>query len=265
MYGREKNDKIPILLFLGEITMSNPPPFHQPEPTPPPPKGATETENIAVRTVMTIISAATLGVALFSGAMIAAALLAEKFVALESTIDRSTLIYKAVPIGITYLIGWMIALVSIWKLNNIILPSLINAYAWLTMAGISVLYIAIIFKLYGQQHGNASFTKYMVMMAILFSAFIGLHLLLKDHSLIPFSIPLLVINLGHLFTIVYHYVYSPNVTNKFLWSDLFFFFEMSAVSVLMLLHLGMLSGLRKVINRLFEKKPDSNTKTKTQH
>ena len=264
MYGREKNDKIQILLFLGEKIMNNPPPFHQPEPTPPPPKRATETENVAVRTVMTIISAATLGVALFSGAMIAVALLAEKFIDLENTIDRSTLIYKVVPIGITYLIGWVIGLVSIRKLNNLILPLLIKVYAWLTMAGISTLYIAIIFKLYGQQHGNASFTKYMVMMAVLFSAFIGLHLLLKDHSLIPFSIPLLAINLGHLFTIVYHYVYSSSVTNKFLWSDLFFFFEMSAVSVLMLLHLGMLSGVRKVINRLFEKKPNDSTQPKTQ-
>ncbi|MBT3190367.1 MAG: hypothetical protein HN736_15585 [Anaerolineae bacterium] len=193
--------------------------FHQPEPVPTQPSGKNGAENVAVRTVMTIISSATLGLALFSGAMVAIALLAEKFVDIENPIDRSTLIYKAVPIGITYLIGWIIALVSIRKLNNIVLPILINIYAWLTISGISLLYIAIIFKLYGQKHDSTSFTKYMVMMAILFAAFIGLHLLLKDHSLLFFSIPLLVINLGHLFTIVYHYVYSRQVINEFLWSD----------------------------------------------
>jgi hypothetical protein len=48
-------------------------------------------------------------------------------------------------------------------------------------------------------------------------------------------------------------------------SDLFFFFEMTTVSVLMLLHLGMLSGARKTIDYLFEEKPNDNTQPQKQH
>ncbi len=240
--------------------MDNETPFHQPEAQVMPPPSKNEVaENIALRTVMTIISSATLGLALLSGAVIAFALLAEKFISLSNPVDRDTIVYKAVPIGITYFIGWVIALISIRKLNNIILPILINVYAWLTIIGISILYIAMIFKLYGQVYVNTRFPRYMLIMVVLFIAFIGLHLLLKEHSLLFFSMPLLAINLIHLFTIVYYYVYSTQAINESLWRDLFFFFEMSAVSILMLLHLGLLSIPRSFISHLFNDSQTSNS------
>ena len=222
--------------------------YHQPEPIPTSSKG----NKVAVRTIMTVISSATLGLALCSGAIVAIALFGGKIIVTKTPIDKSTLIYKAVPIGVAYLIGWVVSLISLRKIKNIVLPYLINLYAWLTLSAIAFLYIAIIAKLYGQKHNSADFNRYTAMIAILFIAFIGLHLLIKDHNLVPFSFPLLAINLVHLFVIVYHYVYSSQVVNEFLWSDLLFFFEMATVSVLMLLHLGVLSGLRKFIDDFFE-------------
>lgn len=240
-------------------------PFHQPEPFVPPPNGKGKEEDTLLRTVMTGIGLSTLGLSLLSGAMIAVAILAEKFIALKDPIDRSTLIYKVVPIAITYIIGWVISLISIRAKGNLVLPYFINIYAWLTMTAISALYIAIIIKLYEQKHTSVSFNKYMIMMAIGMIAFIGLHLLLKNHSLILFSIPLLVINLFHLLTILYHYVYSLDVNYEFLWSDLLFFFEMVTISMLMLLHLGVLSGARNTIDRLFERNDNGNGNTKPQN
>ena len=239
-------------------------PFHQPEALPVSPSKNKKGENSALLTMMSLISAMTLGLALLSGVIVAVTLLAEKFIPTKEPMERSTLIYKAVPIAIAYIIGWIISLISIRGMGNMVLPYLINLYAWLTLLAIAGLYIAIIFKLYGQQHNAASFNKYMLMMAISFVAFIGLHLLLKDHSLIYFSIPLLMINLVHLFVIVYHYVYSSRVQYGFLWSDLFFFFEMTTVSVLMLLHTGVLSGFRNTIDRIFEPKPNGDPQPRNQ-
>ena len=222
--------------------------YHQPGPIPTSSQG----NKVAVRTTMTIVSSVTLGFALYSGAIIAIIFFVGKFFCMEIQVDKETIIYKIIPIGVTYLVCWIVSLISLRKMNNIVLPYLINIYAWLTMIAISFLYIAVICKLYEQKHDNVDFIRYTVMLAVLFIAFIGLHLLVTEHDLAPFSFLLLAINLAHLFIIDYHYIYSSQVDNRYIWSDFLFLFEMSFVSVLMFLRLGIFSGVRKFIDDLFE-------------
>jgi hypothetical protein len=68
-----------------------------------------------------------------------------------------------------------------------------------------------------------------------------LHLLIEDHALYPFAIPLLIISVLRLFVIVFRHVFA----------DLTDFIVMTSISALMLTHIGILTPLRYFIDRLF--------------
>ncbi len=220
-------------------------------PTQPRPKngnGNGERENGALRVVMLLISLVSLGIALVSGAVLAFQVLIGTN---ESKYDD--IFYKIMAVGLAYLVGWIVALIGIRLYHNLVLPIFINVYAWITLSGIAILYIAIMRKLYQHGYSNTSFIKYAIIMAAMLIAFIGLHLLIEDHKLTFFAIPLLIINLIHLYLIVYHYIFGTVKEYSYLIGDALFFIGMSAVSVLMLMHLGILSGFRKTIDNLFDK------------
>lgn len=197
---------------------------------------------------MLLISMVSLSIALFAGAVLALSVL------LEGQDGREGLWYKIIAIGLAYLVGWIVALVAVRAFHNLVLPILINIYAWIVLLGISGLYIAIIGKLFRQAYSTESFVKYAAVMAGGLIALIGLHLLVENHRLRFFAVPLLVISLSHLYLIVFHYVFVPNdmVTYEKLWGDVAFFLGMALVSVLMLVHLGVMNGLRRWIDNLFD-------------
>jgi hypothetical protein len=71
----------------------------------------------------------------------------------------------------------------------------------------------------------------------------------------PFAIPLLIISVIQLFVIIYRYVFVPNPNGWMIISDFTIFFVMISLSVLMLMHIGILSpcGSRLAPSLLREK------------
>ena len=227
-------------------------PFHQPEPIPlPPHHRSDQAADAFLRVVMLIISLVSLGIAMSSVAYVAI-----QFLALHDSKTRDNIFPIIIVIALAYTVGWLVALFGIRLYHNLVLPIAIKAYAWATLAGISTLYIAILYKLYKQQYHFENFAKYTILIWVALAGLIGLHLLIEGHSLRLFSIPLLLIALAHLYLIVYHYIFALDVDYKYLSGDILFFLGMTTISILMLLHVGVLSGARKAVDRLFEPKKD---------
>jgi phosphatidylglycerophosphate synthase len=80
---------------------------------------------------------------------------------------------------------------------------------------------------------------------------ICLHLLVEDHDLRPFAIPLLIISVLHLFVIVYRYIFTTDAIGKRVLGDFTIFIVMISISALMLMHIGILSSLRDWVDGLF--------------
>ena len=235
-------------------------PFHQPEPIPTSPKnGDNKVADPLLRIVMLLVSLVSLGIAMLSVAYVAI-----QFLIFHNQRMRENIWSVIIAIGLAYLIGWIVALVGIRLFHNLVLPIAINIYAWATLAGISLLYIVILDRLYGQAYYMTSFAKYTVLMWVTLAGLVGFHLLIEDHDLRPFSIPLIIIALVHLYLIVYHYVFAVDVKYDYLFGDVLFFLGMTLTSVLMLLHTGVLSGVRNAIDRIFEPKPNGDTQPQNQ-
>lgn len=170
------------------------------------------------------------------------------------------LLVKVIVLGFAFMFGWGAGLVSIRGFGNLIYPIIIKIYAWGSLVAICILYIKVIQKLYLQKYDTMHFWAYLVMLLGGLFVLISLHLLIEDHDLRPFAIPLLIISVLQLFVTVFRHVLDAQPDGWKLAGDITIFLMMISISSLMLMHIGILSPMRDQIGELFsqEQKSEEN-------
>ena len=168
------------------------------------------------------------------------------------------LMVKIVVLGIAFFFGWVVGLVSIQLFGNLIYSIIITIYGWACLLAVSGLYLKVIQKLYVQEYDSLHYWAYLLMLLGGLFVLICLHLMVEDHDLRPFAIPLLIISVIQLFAIIIRYVFVANPNGWMLFGDFSIFGVMISISALMLAHIGILSPLRDWVNGLFIKKDNSN-------
>lgn len=158
---------------------------------------------------------------------------------------------KILVVGLAYAVGWITAMVGIRVYGNLVLPFVINILIWGCLVGVCTLYMLILQRLYDQAYDLAHYWAYLMIIAASLAAMLGLHLIIEDHDLRPFSIPLLVISMIQLGLIVFRYVFTA-ANPGYLWKDLFFFLMMALFAYLMLAHIGLLKPLRRQLTDYFD-------------
>ena len=221
-----------------------------PSPTQPHGKNGRVSQRGMFSIVMLLVSIGTLGIAMIGGAKLAYDVLGPVD---EPQIGLSAAV---IALAITYALGWLTAMVAIRVYGNLILPILINWLMWACLAGICYLYVEILERLYLQEYGFMKFWKYVFVMVAGLTVLVGLHLIIEDHNLRPFSIPLLFLSMIQLGLIVFRYVFVGG-KSLYILGDLFFLFGMSAFSILMLAHVGLLDPLRSRFTSYFDRNSTS--------
>jgi hypothetical protein len=161
------------------------------------------------------------------------------------------LLVKVTVLSLAFFFGWGIGLISVRSFGNLVYPLIIKIYAWACLGAVGILYIKVIQKLYLQKYDAMHFWAYLVMLLGGLFVLICLHLLIEDHDLRPFAIPLLIISVLQLFVIVIRYVFVENPNGWMLFADFTIFFVMISISALMLMHIGILAPVRYFIGELF--------------
>jgi hypothetical protein len=159
---------------------------------------------------------------------------------------------KVLVVGLAYAVGWLTAMIAIRVYGNLVLSFVINFFIWGCLIGVCALYLLILQRLYGQVYDLPHYWAYLMIMIAGLAAMVGLHLIVEDHDLRPFSIPLLVISVIQLGLIVFRYVFTLTAKPDYLWKDLLFFFMMGLFSFLMLAHIGLLKPLRSQLTDYFD-------------
>ncbi len=165
---------------------------------------------------------------------------------------------KIIVLGFVFFFGWGIGLVSIRLFGNLFYSIVIKIYAWACLVAVGILYLKVIQKLYMQEYDMSHFWAYLIMLLGGLFVLICLHLLMENHDLRPFAIPLLIISVIHLFAITIRYVFVANPNGWKLFGDFAIFGAMISISALMLAHIGILSPLRNQIDGLFQGGNGSN-------
>jgi hypothetical protein len=199
--------------------------------------------------LMLMASLGALGFALLGGAKLVFDILGP-----NTTLEQSlpSLPPKVMVIGLAYGVGWITAMVAIRVYGNLVLPFIINFMIWGCLIGVCALYVLILQRLYDQNYNLLRFWAYLTIVGSGLGAMVGLHLIIEDHDLRPFSIPLLIISMIHLGLIVFRYVFT--IANPgYLWTDMLFFLVMGSFGYLMLAHIGLLSPLRTQLTNYFDR------------
>ena len=215
-----------------------------PSPKPPVQENGYPSERGMLNLVMMLISSVSLGIAILSGAWFAYGILEG---------NKEGIFSKIVVVGLAYFVGWLVGVFGIRALGNFVLPYIIKIFAWIVLSGVVILQIIIISKLFRQEYQIENFVKYLLIFCAGMIALIGLHLILEEHRLGLFAIPILLTSLAHLYFIVFHYIFLP-VKYEYIWGDVIFFFITITVSILMLAHFGILNGFRSFMDRRFSPK-----------
>jgi hypothetical protein len=160
---------------------------------------------------------------------------------------------KVFVIALSYAVGWLSAMVAIRIYGNLFLPLVINLLTWGCLVGVCALYVLILQKLYLQSYDLPHYVAYIMIVTAGLGAMVGLHLIIEEHDLRPFAIPLMIINLIQLGLIVFRYVFTTNANATYLWKDLLFFLVMAAFSFFMLAHIGLLRPLRMQLTNYFDR------------
>jgi hypothetical protein len=160
---------------------------------------------------------------------------------------------KGIVLGLAYVFGWVAAVVSIRVYGNLILSAIIKVYSWATLCGVCGLYIMILDRLFKQGYDLPHYWAYFLATAAGLAALVGLHLILEEHDLRPYAIPLFVINLAQLGLIVVRYVFTSDANGLYLFGDLLFFFAMTTFSILMVVHMGLMTPFRQNITLFFNR------------
>jgi hypothetical protein len=200
-----------------------------------------------------LISSLSMGIGLLGGGWLGLGVL------LNGVDDFGVLLAGLLAAGLAYGVGWGIGLFGVRMLGNMILPIAMKAYAWIILIGLAALQIAIISRLFEQGYTPLKFLKYVILFCAGLAALIGVHLIVEDHDLVPFSFPILIISLFHLYFIVFHYIFITNTNGKafesgYVIGDALFFLLTSILGALMLAHLGLLSNIRIALDRFFKEK-----------
>jgi hypothetical protein len=198
--------------------------------------------------LMLLASMLALGFALLGGARLILDIFS---VGLQSSLNG--LGTKVLVVGLAYVVGWLTAMIAIRVYGNLVLPFAINFLIWGCLIGVCTLYLLILQRLYDQAYDFPHYVAYMLIMAAGLAGTVGLHLVIEDHDLRPFSIPLLVIAMIQLGLIVFRYVFTSTAKAGFLWKDLLFFVMMTVFAFLMLAHIGLLKPLRHELTNYFDR------------
>ena len=160
---------------------------------------------------------------------------------------------KVISLSLAFLLGWIVSIVCIRSFGNLVLPSVIEVYIFIVASGILVLYGRVAYKLYtGVFNPDVHYTLYSMAIGIGFAVLVGLHLIMEDHDLRPFSIPFLFGSVMHLTGMVIHYVFM-NGEQANIKGDVYFFGLVMLISLLMLAHLGIFNLPRRLIRYFFIK------------
>lgn len=228
------------------------PPFIERRKTDPPQKKWADTSGM-LRIATMLVSFAALTLSMLG---------ASKFIldvftdGLASSMDG--ILVKVIVLGFVFLFGWGIGLASIRVFGNMFYPFLIKRLAWGILIAVCLLYIKVIQKLYVQNYDMLHFWAYLLMLLGGLFVLICLHLMVEEHDLRPFAIPLLIISVLQLCAIVVRYVFIENPNGFLLFGELVIFGVMISISILMLMHIGLLSPVRDQLSAIFNQSVNQN-------
>ena len=177
----------------------------------------------------------------------------------EDAVNIMDSIHIIMPLLIlTYALGCSLAIVGVRRLNSLTLPWILDIITWVIVIGLVVFYMYVLMRLWMERYEDTTLIKFAIILGSGFIVLFGIQLGTPRRSLIGFSIPLLFMNMTHLFALVFRYVLLFNHVNQELFKyDIGFFLGMVFISLFMVRG-RTFERIQNILDRLFEENANSS-------
>lgn len=146
--------------------------------------------------------------------------------------------FKLIVLVAVFLFGIGLGILSVRGFANTSVYVIARFYAWTYLGICCISYLGIAFVLHQQHYTAGTFAALVVVLAAELLAVGALHVVIEEHDIRPFSLPLLAVCVVHALLIVYGYVFKGVPVSGFLAGDLIVFIGMTLVSSAMLGEMG---------------------------
>lgn len=160
--------------------------------------------------------------------------------------ELSDLGFKLVVLVLVFLFGIGLGVVSIKGFQNTNLLMIAQFYAWIYVAIACLSYFGIAFALNQKGYTFGTYVAFILVIAVELLAMYALHVVIDNHDIRQYSIPILTVCLVHGILIVYSYVFVAVPVSFFLVGDLIFFTAMTLVGSSMLGDVGFATMLSRI-------------------
>lgn len=162
-----------------------------------------------------------------------------------------------IVLGLTYLAGWAVSLVSVRRFHNLVMPVVIKVYSFGVLAGILLVYGRGIYKIFNFRYIEAADklpgNTYLFMLVAGYFLLVSLYLLVSKFNLMPHAIILVVAVFGHLVIMVYRYVFDDPGPRGLVSYDIYLLVAILVIAVL-LLQRGLYRPIKGTIASRFREK-----------
>lgn len=168
--------------------------------------------------------------------------------------ETFSMLAPLVILGIAYLAGWIVSLVSIRVFYNLIMSMVVKVYSFGVLAAMLLVYGRAINKILRFQVDNPEFTlpsgKYFLVLFAGYFLLVSLSLLVSDLKLTPHAILLLIGISAHIIVAVYHHVFAAPVPPELVVYDVYFLGTI-VIIVILLFQTWLYKPLKIAIARSF--------------
>jgi hypothetical protein len=155
--------------------------------------------------------------------------------------------FKLVVLVIVFLFGIGLGVISIRGFQNTSLLVIARFYAWVYVAIVCLSYFGVALLLHRQCYNLGTYVAFVLVILAELLAVAALHVVIEEHDIRQFSIPVLTVCLVHAILVVYAYIFTAVPVSLYLAGDLLFFTAMTLVGSAMLGDIGF----RTMLSRLW--------------
>lgn len=173
------------------------------------------------------------------------------FMILPSPVNAGDIIVA----GVVFLVGMVIALVSVYLFNNQALPKLVWGYTWLCSIVGAGVYMKIAFNFSTNSFDFADrFVKYILACLIMALTVFVLPLIFERYRVREFAFPIFIGNFFHLLFLLGHYIFGIGEIQNFFWGDLVLLLMMILLGVYFVQNAPLFAGIKRELDLIFTPK-----------
>ncbi len=156
--------------------------------------------------------------------------------------------FKIVVLTLVFIFGASLGIVSMRRFDSMSFPTVARLYAWAYLGMTCISYFGMAVVLNTQNYSFETFAAFVSVITAELLALAALHVIIDNHDVRIYSVPVLILTLVQLILIVYKYIFASAPVSLRLAGELLFFIPMTLIGSALLGDIGFVSLIQRIVS-----------------